>query len=176
MANYIDAIKAAGGETYQIRDSEAARKNETETALKDKVDTKELFNLIYPVGAIYLSAVNFNPGTVFGGTWEQIKDRFLLSAGDSYEVGTTGGKTNYELSANIGAVDGTTTALGYTTNGPTAYQLAHGPSYVVYGASSTGFPDSVWNHSTNVTEHGVNESYITIMPPYLTVYMWKRVE
>ena len=32
----------------------------------------------YPVGAIYMSVDSTNPGSIFGGTWEQIKGRFLL--------------------------------------------------------------------------------------------------
>ena len=45
---------------------------------------KSVIDMVYPVGAIYMSVNNTNPGNLFGGTWEQIKDRFLLSAGDTY--------------------------------------------------------------------------------------------
>ena len=55
-------------------------------------------DLIYPIGAIYMSTNNVNPRVLFGGTWEQIKDRFLLSAGDSYKVGATGGEATHTLS------------------------------------------------------------------------------
>lgn len=176
MANYAEYIKAAGGETYQIRDSEAARKNETEKELGKKVNKQELFNLIYPVGAIYLSTTNVDPGTIFGGTWEQIKDKFLLSAGDTYAAGSTGGKTSYTLSAAIGAVDNNVHALGYITEGPIAYQKSYRPSIVVYGGSADTSATASWNHSTPVTEHSVNDRNVTIIPPYLSVYVWKRVE
>lgn len=57
----------------------------------------ELTERIYPIGAIYISVNNVNPQTLFGGTWEQIKDTFLLSAGNSYEAGTTGGEATHKL-------------------------------------------------------------------------------
>jgi len=41
-----------------------------------------------------MSANNVNPGALFGGTWEQIKDKFILSAGDNYSAGTTGGSSS----------------------------------------------------------------------------------
>lgn len=50
-----------------------------------------IFSRVYPVGAIYLSVVNTNPASLFGGTWEQLKDRFLIGAGGSYTNGATGG-------------------------------------------------------------------------------------
>lgn len=50
---------------------------------------------MYPVGSIYLSVNNVNPGTIFGGTWEQIQDRFLLAAGSTYAGGATGGTASH---------------------------------------------------------------------------------
>ncbi len=43
------------------------------------------FNQIYPIGSIYLSVSSTDPSLLFGGVWEQIKDRFLLGAGDTYK-------------------------------------------------------------------------------------------
>ena len=56
------------------------------------VKGKPLWELIYPVGSLYLSAVDTDPGVLFGGTWERIRDRFLLAAGTAYGAGTTGGE------------------------------------------------------------------------------------
>ena len=56
-----------------------------------------LINIIYPVGAIYMSTSNVSPATFIGGTWEQIKDRFLLTAGDTYAAGSTGGSATHTL-------------------------------------------------------------------------------
>ena len=50
---------------------------------------------MYPIGSIYLSVNNVNPGTIFDGTWEQIQDRFLLAAGSTYAGGATGGTASH---------------------------------------------------------------------------------
>ena len=59
-----------------------------------------LLNLVYPVGSIYWSSNNTNPGTLFGGTWTQIKDRFILTAGDYYSNGATGGAATVTLTVS----------------------------------------------------------------------------
>lgn len=55
---------------------------------------------IYPVGSIYLSVNNTNPSELFGGTWQQIKDKFLLCSGDTYSNGATGGSATHTLAVN----------------------------------------------------------------------------
>lgn len=46
----------------------------------------------HPVGSLYWTASTENPATTFGGgTWTQIKDKFILAAGDTYSNGATGG-------------------------------------------------------------------------------------
>ena len=58
------------------------------------------FDEIYPIGSIYMSVNNTNPSNLFGGTWERIKDRFLLACGDTYTNGSVGGETNVTLNQN----------------------------------------------------------------------------
>ena len=61
---------------------------------------KELF----PIGSIYINVNTTNPGTIFGGTWEQIKDKFLLCSGSTYNNGSSGGQASVTLStANMPA-------------------------------------------------------------------------
>lgn len=50
-----------------------------------------IFELIYPVGSIYMSTNNVNPKNLFGGTWEEIQGKFLLARDGSHEAGTIGG-------------------------------------------------------------------------------------
>lgn len=64
-------------------------------AVKDSIN--DIWGQIYPIGSIYLSVNNVNPSTMFGGTWVQIKDKFLLAAGDNYNNGSTGGEATHTL-------------------------------------------------------------------------------
>lgn len=52
---------------------------------------KPLRDVLWPVGSIYLSATDGDPAELFGGSWEAIKDVFLLAAGDAYAAGTGDG-------------------------------------------------------------------------------------
>ena len=36
-----------------------------------------MVDMLYPVGSIYLTLNATNPSMLFGGTWEQVKGRFL---------------------------------------------------------------------------------------------------
>ena len=61
----------------------------------------QIVNLIYPVGALYLSLNSTNPSILFGGTWVQIEDAFLVAGGQTYGPGTTGGSaTHVHMTAN----------------------------------------------------------------------------
>ena len=64
------------------------------------VDVSTVLDKVYPVGSIYMSVNSTNPKTLFGGTWVQIKDRFLLAAGTTYKAGATGGEAAHTLTAS----------------------------------------------------------------------------
>lgn len=49
-----------------------------------------------PIGSVYISVSSTNPSTYFGGTWEQIKDKFLLCCGNTYTAGSTGGEATHK--------------------------------------------------------------------------------
>lgn len=54
-------------------------------------------DLLYPIGSLYLSTAETDPGTTLGGTWQRIEDRFLLAAGQTYAAGATGGQAALTL-------------------------------------------------------------------------------
>ena len=74
----------------------AYQSKHTGTTIDNSIDQMDqLLNIFYPIGSIYTSTKSTSPATLFGGTWVQIKDTFLLTAGDTYSAGTTGGSANH---------------------------------------------------------------------------------
>ena len=61
----------------------------------------KLMKLVYPVGSLYWTSKSTNPSALFGGTWVQIKDKFILACGDTYKTtGATGGASTVTLSVS----------------------------------------------------------------------------
>jgi hypothetical protein len=56
-----------------------------------------LMDIVYPVGTVFHSFSNVSPATRFGGTWEQITDKFLYGSTSS---GDTGGENTHTLTIN----------------------------------------------------------------------------
>lgn len=132
-----------------------------EYAFTNSAPFKELtFDDVYPVGSIYLSVNNVNPSTLFGGTWEQIKDKFLLGAGDTYSSGSTGGESTHTLTINEMPSHSHKYNLAYSGNDP-----ARGFNY---GNTSVGVQGPGFIQNT-----GGNQPHNN-MPPYLTIMIWKR--
>ena len=140
-------------------------------------------NDMYPIDSIYLSVSPTSPASIFGGTWEQILGKFLLSSDDvltdgtittagSYHVGDTGGSANaVVVSHNHEFYQGVTNSGGtYTDNAKHLWDIAssHGGGWGQRSALFTG-DNEQGVQSTGVDGTGKN------MPPYLVVYMWKRV-
>lgn len=127
----------------------------------------EWIQIVYPVGAIYMSVSDVNPALLFGfGVWEQIKDVFLLTAGDLYAAGSVGGEETHTLDiSEIPGHDHTYKRHAFDRNDDGSVT---GES--VYGVNNKSI-DAVIG-STSMTGGGQPHNN---MPPYLTVYAWKRI-
>ena len=128
----------------------------------------------YAVGDVYITSKAGNPSTRWPGTsWTQIKDCFLLAAGDSYKAGSAGGsKTHsHKLSSAAYAKIG----FGWINNYNTLVQgeTVEGDSYS--GSQMSGLPSFSNLESSNVcTPLGGQTDAQTLMPPYKAYYMWER--
>lgn len=149
-----------------------------------KLDGKTLSQLmlaIYPVGAVYVSVESTSPASLFGGTWEQIKGRFLLgtgapennddgtSPGDYVETpGSKSGEAEHALTeSEMPEHDHNLIKIGW--GGNTSATIRNEGAYLVYD------PDSEEPlRSDYFGKAGGNQPHNN-MPPYLAVYMWKRV-
>ena len=78
-------------------------------ALENGDFKKDIVDLIYPVGSIYISMNSTNPSTLFGGTWEAFgQGRVLIGAGTgndgntslSFPAGFTGGEYKHYLTTS----------------------------------------------------------------------------
>lgn len=152
------------------------------------INSLAIANAVYPIGSIYISINNTNPSTLFGGQWEQLKDKFLLGAGDTYTGGTTGGEATHVLTTNeIPAHNHTasTNSTGghkHTFSGWWTTPAAGNTAYQCVSRNAAGDPPEygtfaeagAHSHTVTINNTGGGQSHNN-MPPYLTVYMWKRI-
>ena len=91
---------SSDGHIISLNSSEGEKQTIT---IPSGASMNDIMNLVYPVGAIYLSTSEVSPGTLFGGTWERLKDRMLIGAGDVYKAAATGGssKISYTPSGTV---------------------------------------------------------------------------
>ena len=187
----------------------------SEKLAKDSLDTKansnhthtsnqvtDLINTIYPVGSIYMSVNSTNPSVLFGGTWEQIKDTFLLATGDTYANGSTGGEATHTLTENEmpshthiqDSHNHTQNAHNHTQN-PHSHTIGSLARYNISGKGVAAVGDGYGNSNnyktgnttatnkeataTNNPQTATNQNTgggqaHNNMPPYLAVNIWKR--
>lgn len=144
---------------YQNLNSSGESQTRFMTLYNDTSNKQAIVDLIYPVGSIYMSVNSTNPASLFGGTWEQMKDRFLLGAGSTYSAGSTGGAATVSLTID---------------QIPAHTHAVHSRSVYSGGGSYIGFCNEANSTNSYVTgSRGGGEAHNN-MPPYLVVYIWKR--
>ncbi len=156
--------------------------------------TSSIVDLIYPVGSIYISTNSTSPATLFGGTWKQIKGRYLLGAGGSAEeqnnngvqtlrdsdignsnwfpLGETGGEYYHKLTNNELPK---LTGQFWNAHWANANTYANGVFKEVSGGTDnyTGTSSNSREYSKIQMDIGNNEYHATLSP-YLAVNIWER--
>lgn len=138
-----------------------------------KIKWSALVNKLYPVGCIYQSTSSTSPASFLGGTWERIKDKFILAAGDTYAAGKTGGEASHALTVNempahrhAGIDIDNLYCFGWENGSLTGVNFKN-----FYGGTYWG--NNVQNRLTSGYAGGSTAH--NNMPPYLTAYIWKRI-
>lgn len=157
LSSPIYVLRYSGGSIQEL--TSLATTNVTKN-LQTQIDN--MFNLIYPVGSVYISVNSTNPASLFGGTWEQIKDRFLLACGSTYNAGATGGEATHTLTiAEMPSHNHTWGWRKSAASGNNAWDAS--------GSDKTGTSSDIIGNTGGGKPHNN-------MPPYLAVYMWKRTK
>lgn len=140
-------------------DDEAIHEAELENVVLNILDSAavrtKLLNIYHPIGSYYFTNSNTNPGTFLGGTWSQVKGKFLLGASDTYEAGTEGGSADAIVPVHTHSASGdiansgshTHTVSGTAANGGTHYHTLPDPSYYMLTYKGTRTSDKVKNMS-----------------------------
>ena len=163
-------VDGAGSVSYVMGIGADANNNVPQSQLMPVI-----LDAVYPIGSIYMSVNSTSPAMLFGGTWEALENQFLIGAGRNHAAGETGGAETAALSAE--------------NNGPHTHDVVaspRNPSYPyagLYGGTQSWSGNSsiatVVTSSDNkgrfVAAESGSGSPFSIMPPYLTVYMWKRI-
>lgn len=123
----------------------------------------DLLDLVYPIGSIYMNTNNVNPQSIFGGIWQKIEGRFLLGSSGGYTLGSLGGEATHTLTVSEMPKHKPSILLNtqdsYTTGSAANWQVVTNGRYYA---------------GDMFLEIGGNQSHNN-MPPYLAVYIWKRV-
>lgn len=180
--NQVTAIENKATELQTVIDSANQTLNNIQ-ALRDILDgIGELLDLVHPIGSIYVSRDPTDPSEMFGGVWQPLKDRFLLTAGDTYHVGDAdGGEATHKLTKEELPVEHMTLRNLYRVDNGETISIVE-PT----GTDGNIVPDSAITFnaahvSAATTAHATVYTYggdqpHNNMPPYTIVYAWERIQ
>ena len=188
-----------GDGVYDDTEIKAMIAQETQDREEEIAEMERNFlNYLYPVGSIYMTVSETSPAVLFGGTWEKIEGKFLLSSSSSHANGSTGGAETHKLKyeetpyhehvynvfddSNLCYIDESvltayptpaTTVCGFL-NATLHTQPSSGNGTPNY-PTNTSYPVYSMNDPTHpeITSESATASF-GIMPPYLTFNVWKR--
>lgn len=126
----------------------------------------------WPIGSIYMTVSNTSPESLFGGTWERISGRFLFAASSSYPAGSTGGESTHKLTQS--ELPNYSLSVANGSNVICSKTGSFADAYVQTQSSGWGIPN--WESKTVTVASGGSGAAHNNMPPYLSVWIWKRTK
>mgnify|MGYP007087037692 CR=1 FL=1 len=133
--------------------------------IKDSADWNTYLDLIYPVGSIYMTTSSTSPASSIGGSWSQIEPgTFLMAAGESYNVLSTGGENTHTLT--VGEMPSHTHS--FNGNWPL---VASGPQ--VSGMTGSWGNGNIYTGMRNAGYTGDGQAHNN-MPRYIAVNIYYR--
>ena len=160
--NYLDS----GSPEHALSALMGKKLNET------KLSKEQILDMFYPIGTIYQTTDStFDPAEKWGGTWETIKGRFLLSDGNGYTAGSTGGEATHKLTAQ--EMPSHTHTMYVNNDGSSSSWQPDTGTYLV---KSDYVTTSTKNYQAKLAQSAVGSGQAhNNMPPYLVVCTWKRI-
>ena len=160
--NYLDS----GSPEHALSALMGKKLNET------KLSKEQIIDMLYTIGTIYQTTDStFDPAEKWGGTWETIKGRFLLSEGNGYTAGGTGGEATHTLTADE-LPNHTHTMYVNNDGSSSSWQ----PDMGTYLVKSDYVTTSTKNYQAKLAQSAVGSGQAhNNMPPYLDVCTWKRI-
>lgn len=127
---------------------------------------RSVLDFFYPVGTIYTTEdKDFNPSTRWGGTWELIKDRMIIGAGNSYAVKSTGGEAAHTLTGKEIPPHNHTSPIRIQWYN----EVRNGVMFTGWGASNAQV-----DYTTQYTGYAGEGHAHNNLPPYYSAYIWRR--
>ena len=118
-----------------------------------------ILDMAHPIGSYYWSSDSTNPHDLFGGTWVQIKDKFIIAVGDNHAVGQSYGSNTKNISHthSIGHTHGVPGVAHTHTTGNHTLTIAEMPSHSHTTSNSYGdygTPNASYGVISNVSGSG----------------------
>lgn len=153
------------------------------TSENNLLSFEAIFNKIYPVGAIYISANDVNPGVLFTGSWARINGRFLIGAGPNEENTFNGFGTYPAGSINFtpGEFGGEASHVLSINEMPSHNHLfmrnkIFDAEQNTEGGTTRGGNSLLNNMKTYAYTQNTGDGMAhNNIPPYYVVYIWRRI-
>lgn len=134
----------------------------------------EIMLVLYPVGAVYISVNSTSPASLFGGEWTQIKGRFIIGTGtpENNDDGTSPGSYDFAAGSKGGEATHTLTVDEMPSHAHKVVTRTLAGNFQGYFTTTGNTTDTIGDIETKSAGGGAAHNNL---PPYLAVYMWKRV-